>query len=249
MEDSFILTREQILFYRKNGYLVVPHVLTCEQCDKMNQIFEQYAKDHGDKEFKGIMNLDREDHRIRDLLRYYKIVLILDALQDGEVVGLQSMFLFKKGGTDYAPQAWNPHQDNAYPRAPHGMYLTGNIPFADQDRENGCMYIYPGSHMESLLPADFFKSFHEEPGKNPGHDVSRSLPLDYPRVDLPMKKGSVLILHGNVVHGSYPNRSQRDRPMLLIPFGTKGITQQPNFIPGKTAKREEFSLRPLSYKL
>ena len=249
MEDSSILTREQILFYRRNGYLVVPDVLTDEQCDRMNQIFEQYAKDHDDKEFKGIMNLDREDHRIRDLMRYYKIVLILDALQDGEVVGLQSMFLFKKGGTDYAPQAWNPHQDNAYPRAPHGMYLTGNIPFADQDKENGCMYIYPGSHMENLLPADFFRSFHEEPGKNPGHDVSRSLPTDYQRVDLPMKKGSMLVLHGNVVHGSYPNRSKRDRPMLLIPFGTKGITQQPNFIPGKTGKREELSLRPLRYEI
>ncbi len=152
------------------------------------------------------------------------------------------MFLFKKS---HSPQAWNPHQDNAYPRAPYGMYLTGNIPFANQDLENGCMYIYPGSHQEGLLEAEYFKSFHEQPGKNPGHDVSKSLPTEYEKVDLPLKKGSLLILHGNVVHGSYPNNSDRDRPMFLIPYGTKGISQQSNFIPGKTGDRKEISLRPL----
>jgi len=249
MRPNSLLSREQILFYRKNGYLVVPEVLSGEQCDRMNEIFENHAKEKNDTKFQGVMNRDRDDYRIRHLMCYYKIVIVLDALQDAEVVGLQSMFLFKKGGTDYAPQAWNPHQDNAYPRAPWGMYLTGNIPFADQDKENGCMYIYPGSHLENLLPAEFFKSFLEEPGKNPGHDVSKSLPSDYTKVDLPMKKGSLLILHGNVVHGSYPNRSNRDRPMILIPYGTKGISQQPNFIPGKTGDRKEISLRPLRYDL
>lgn len=250
MGENYIPSREQILFYRKNGYLVVPDVLTSDQCDRMNEIFEKYAKDHNDKEFKGIMNLDREDYRIRNLLCYYKIVLTLDALQDAEVVGLQSMFLFKKAGTAYSPQAWNPHQDNAYVRAPHGMYLTGNIPFADQDKENGCMFIYPGSHRENLLEAEFFKSFHEEKGKNPGHDVTKALPSDYKAIDLPMKKGSLLVLHGNVVHGSYPNTSKdRDRPMILIPYGTKGISEQPNFLPGKIAERKEFSLRPLRYDI
>src|SRR3989338_4833845 len=200
MENSFLLTREQILFYRRNGYLVVPDVLTGEQCDRMNEIFEQRAlaidRSTGkpyDPEYKGLMNLDRGDYRVRNLLCYYKVVLVLDTLQDAEVVGLQSMFLFKKTGST---QAWNPHQDNLYPRAPHGMYLTGNIPFVDQDKENGCMYIYPRSHNENLLDAERFKSFHEESGKNPGHDVSKNLPSDYERIDLPMEKGSLLILHG-----------------------------------------------------
>ena len=249
MGDNFLLNRAQILFYRRNGYLVVPDVLTESQCDRINAIFEKHAKDNNNTSFAGIMNLDRENYRIRHLICYYKIVLILDTLQGAEVVGLQSMFLFKKGNTEYASQAWNPHQDNAYPRAPWGMYLTGNIPFADQDGENGCMFIYPGSHMENLLEAEFFKSFHEEPGRNPGHDVSKNLPSEYERIDLHIKKGSLLVLHGNVVHGSYPNRSNRDRPMLLTPYGTKGISQHPNFIPGTTGKREEFSLRPLRYDL
>ena len=253
MGNDCFLTREQIGFYRRNGYLIVPDILTSEECDRMNEIFELRAsainpdtKRPYDAEHKGIMNLDRDDYRVRHLMCYYKIVLILDTLLDGETVGLQSMFLFKKS---HSPQAWNPHQDNAYARAPHGMYLTGNIPFVDQDKENGCMFIYPGSHNESLIPAEFFRSFHEEKGKNPGHDLSKSLPSDYKPVDLPMRKGTLLILHGNVAHGSYPNNSDRNRPMLLIPYGAKGISQQPNFIAGRVGDRKEITLRPLRYSL
>lgn len=245
--DNFLLNREQVVSYRQNGYLIIPDILSNEQCNEINAIFEEYALKH-DPAYLGIMNLDREDYRIRHLMCYYKIVLILDTLLDAEVVGLQSIFLFKKAGST---QAWNPHQDNAYARAPWGMYVTANIPFADQDKENGCMYIYPRSHLENLVSAEFFKSWHEQPtGKNPGHDLSKSLPNNYERVDISMKKGSLLILHGNVAHGSYSNTSKnRDRPMVLIPYGTKGITQHPNFIPGKTADRKELSLRPLRYEL
>jgi hypothetical protein len=51
-----------------------------------------------------------------------------------------------------------------------------------------------------------------------------------------MKKGSLLMLHGCVVHGSYPNTSEtRSRPMLLIPYITRGE----KFVPGKVAQRAE----------
>ncbi|OGM96123.1 MAG: hypothetical protein A3B86_02775 [Candidatus Yanofskybacteria bacterium RIFCSPHIGHO2_02_FULL_38_22b] len=245
--ENFLLTRDQIVSYRKNGYLIIPEILNNEQCDRIYAIFNEYAPKI-DPEYKGIMNLDREDYRIRHLMCYYKIIMILDALLDAETIGLQCIFLFKKAGSS---QAWNPHQDNAYARAPHGMYVTANIPLADQDKENGCMFIYPGSHLEPLLPAELFKSWHEQTtGQNPGHDLSKNLPLNYERVDIPMKKGSLLILHGNVAHGSYPNKSSdRDRPMVLMPYGAKGISQQPNFLPGKTAERKEISVRPLRYEL
>lgn len=221
-------------FYRKNGYVVVPHVFSSRECDDAVALFERYADEH----FSGIMNLDRRVSRVRKIMRYPTIVSILEALQGGKVVGLQTMFLFKRADSLYAAQAWNPHQDNAYARAPYGTYITGNIAFTDQDRQNGCMYIYPGSHIEDLLPNEPVKSFHEKPGEKPGHCVS--VPSFYHKVDVPMKKGSVLFLHGHTIHGSYPNVSKtKSRPMLLIPYITDGAP----FIPGKTAKRMRIPLQ------
>lgn len=242
-------------FYHQNGFVVVRDVFGEADCDIAVRIFENYAK----PDFRGIMNLDRgfveyEEEGIEvisrhakfisDIVRDIAVVNILEGLQRSRVSLLQTMFLFKKVGSPYAKQAWNPHQDNAYSQAPYGMYITGNIAFADQDPENGGMSIYPGSHHMALLPNIPAKSFGENPGEKPGHCVK--VPEQYlaKKIDLYLPKGSVLMLHGNVIHESYPNTSPtRSRPMLLIPYGTEGISRQPGFISGKVAKRMEIPLR------
>lgn len=256
-----VLTQEQVDFYDENGFVTV-NLLSHGECDQAVEIFNRYRRLIGDQKYKGIMNLDQPDYclehyRARDdqvhmyvkqmLVKHPAVVTGLEILQRrkvGGVVNVQSMFLFKKACSPYANQAWNPHQDNAYPRARQGAYITANLVFADQDRENGCMYIYPGSHREPLLKAEFVKSFHEQSGKNPGHDVSND-PIFKERyagkgIDIPMKKGDVLFLHGHCIHGSHPNVSlDRDRPMLLIPYLTNGH----KFIPGNVGQRKELPIR------
>lgn len=251
-------------FYHTNGFLVINDMFSLDECDDIVSIFEKYAK----PDYRGIMNIDRgyieyqeytpdgqqEIERIEvnsadssaawQVMRRASIVTILEMLQRTEVVALQSMFLFKRAKTRYANQAWNPHQDNAYPLADYGMYLTDNIALTDQDPGNGGMYIYPTSHQEPVLPNEKVRSFHEGPNENPGHRVQ--VPEKYLalKMDLCMKKGSVLFLHGNVIHGSYANTSPtRDRPMFSIPYGTKGITQGKTFLAGRVGRRQEMSLR------
>lgn len=254
---AYELERAQLLFYRENGYLVVDNILQDEECERMVRIYKSCAK----PDFRGIMNLergivryeendiveeipvDREDAEyVWRIIAHPVVTGILESLQGGEVVNLQSMMLFKEANSPYAAQAWNPHQDNVYPSAPYGMYMTGNFAFEDQDITNGCMFIYPGSHKEWILPAEKVQSFQEGPEKNPGHRIYE-VPDCYIRHDLFLPKRSVLFLHGNVIHGSYPNISPiRSRPMLLVPYGTCGISHTPGFVPGATAKRRERSL-------
>lgn len=255
-----VLTPGEIQFYDENGFLAIKDVLADDECDKAIEVFDRHRRKIGDDNYKGIMNLERADYwshiyqpnerwvhtYVKQMLvKHPALVTSLEILQRrdvGCVVNLQSMFLFKKAGSLYAGQAWNPHQDNVYPRAKQGAYITANLVFSDQDVENGCMYIYPGSHAEPLLPAEHVNSFQEKPGQNPGHDVTKSLPDKYKnkRIDLPMKKGSVLFLDGHCVHGSYPNISKdRDRPMLLIPYITNGY----EFVPGKVGQRKELPIR------
>lgn len=228
------LTAEQVAAYDDDGYLVVDGVFTEAQCAAALALFEPHAP----PDFGGIMNLDRTVQAVRDICADPAVVGMLEQLQRAEVSLLQSMFLFKRAGSPYAAQAWSPHQDNAYPQAEVGAYLTANIAYTDQDVENGCMFIYPGSHREGLLPFRPAKSFHEEFGARPGHVVE--VPSGYHPVDLPLKRGSVVFLHGCVIHGSHPNTSvSRSRPMLLIPY----ITAGKSFIPGKVAQRKEIAVR------
>ena len=257
------LSSKEIKFYDDNGYLVVENVISSEEQDMTQLIFERHARLIGDTEFKAVMNLDRPEewtdiyepigttwihHYIRQmLLKDPAIVTILETLQrtePGNIVLMQSMFLFKKAKTGYDEQAWLPHQDGIYHGSPLGGTLTANIIFTDQDRENGGMFIHPGSHKEGFLEPEKKKSFHEGRGNRPGHDLSNH-PLykekyEGKAVDLQMKAGSVLFLHSAVIHGSYPNISEnRDRPMLLSPYKTKGLP----FTPGSVGKRLEIPTR------
>ena len=89
--------------------------------------------------------------------------------------------------------------------------------------------------------APFFerKSFREDKGENPGNTLD--LPEKYlkHKKDIIMKKGDMLILHGNCAHGSYPNKSStRSRPLYSITYIKKGE----KFLVGKNANRKEFSL-------
>lgn len=241
MEGLKVLSSIEYAFYHHMGYVIFDGIFLPEECDAIIEEIES----HADSDFSAIMNLDRKSEAMRSIMRKWRVVKILEDLQGAEVVGLMSQVLFKKRGSAYAPQAWNPHQDNAYPKAEHGAYITINIFLEDADRENGSLYAYAGSHHEGLLDARPTVSHREAPGTNPGKvikDPSRY--LQYPRVDLSFKKGSMLVLHGNLVHGSYPNFSlTRNRPLLSISYITKGVP----FWSGKNAKREPIELRPLIY--
>ena len=228
------LTQEEIRSYKDNGYLVVEGLFTFEECDNILKV----CKSRADKDFSAILNLDREVPALRNVMKDPRIVQILEILQGAEVVGLMSQILFKEAGSPYAEQAWNPHQDNAYPQARDGAYITINLFLRDADPENGGMYIYPGSHREGTLPFEPTVSYREKKGTNPGN--SCKVAPQYKKVDLIIPPGGMLIMNSNVIHGSYPNRSgTRSRPLFSISYITRGE----KFVPGNTAKRAEIPLR------
>ena len=167
----FDLKQDQINFYHDNGYLVVGNLLSEEECDAINKL----TRKHADSSFSAILNPDRKFEEIHSVMKSPKIVSILSTLMNAEVVGLMSQVLFKEAGSPYAGQAWNPHQDNTYPQTPNGEYVTINIALQDQNVENGCLYIYPGSHKEGLYPFEPTVSYHEDPKSNPGNMVDLSI--------------------------------------------------------------------------
>jgi len=161
----------------------------------------------------------------------------LEALQGEPVVGLMSQMLFKEAGTRYADQAWRPHQDNSYPQSPNAKYITTNMFLQPVDVENGTLYIYPGTHREPILPYEPNISYREQDGR-PGNEVR--IPEGYEKVDIVAEAGDVLVMNGNVIHGSYANRHRtRSRPLLSCSY----ISEGEPFVPGNTAKRMAIPLR------
>jgi len=260
---KYELSKEQKESYYKNGYLVASAVFSDDESGTiLNRLYM-----HANKDFAAILNPDRPEYLIaqiaqdfpahyplgkrvdcieeaaetskimRNVMKDSRIVSILETLQGKEVVGLQSQILFKQAGSPYASQAWEPHQDNSYIKS-QGHYITTNLFLQDADKENGTLYFYPGSHKEGLFPAEERKSYRENTGTNPGN-VAQMPVGKYEKVDVNFKKGDLLVLHGNCVHGSYPNVSEtRSRPLFSCSYITKGE----EFFSGATARRKVIPL-------
>lgn len=233
------LTEDQVIFYDLNGYLILHKILNKDECSQALDIFES----HADERFSAIMNLHRTEPLIKEIVMLPTIVEAVEQLQRWGVDAVMSQILFKKVGSIYRLQAWNPHQDNSYPQILYPLNITTNLFLADADPENGGMYLFPGSQREPLLAFEPTISHKEKLGTNPGNTIE--VPPQYKKLDLIIKAGSVLIMNSHLIHGSYPNNSPtRSRPLFSVTYVTKGVD-----VPrGTNAKRERESVKPYEPK-
>ena len=237
--DDNKLTEQEAVSYDVNGYVVLRGALTPTECAMAVERFES----HADETFAAIINLHQKDELIREIVMLPSVVAVVEQLQRWEVDAVMSQILFKKAASAYSTQAWNPHQDNSYPQIPYPLNITTNLFLTDADKENGTMYLYPGSQRETLLPYVPTPSHREKPGTNPGNTID--IPSHYKPVDLIVKAGDVLVMNSHLIHGSYPNNHPtRSRPLFSVTYVSKGVE-----VPyGNNAKRTRMAVKPYVQK-
>ncbi len=258
MRSAFNIKDKNIKsFFKENGYAIVKNFFSKKDCKKFLNTISKYSS----KEYPPIMNPDRVDFLvsqsiqkidkfnklnektkfIRDLqndAKYFKSIItnkkilnLLSKVKNKKINALMSQMIFKKANTKYSLQSWEPHQDNSYPKNKNGEYITINIFMNDSNRHNGTLYIWEKSHNYGIFDYKSKISYREKDNR-PGN-ISKSKTKFDVKV-LNFKKGDLLILHGNLVHGSYSNKSKKSRPLYsasYIPTGEK-------FISGANAQRK-----------
>ncbi|GMT23817.1 hypothetical protein PFISCL1PPCAC_15114, partial [Pristionchus fissidentatus] len=121
---------------------------------------------------------------------------------------VQSMYIFKQpriGGLV------NEHIDATFLRAnPIGNLVGLWIALDDATEENGCLHFVPGSHKTTSADYSFVRTYKKE---GPMVEFRGPKP-DYtnlPFVPVPVKKGSLVLIHGLCVHKSESNTSDKTR--------------------------------------
>ncbi len=225
------LSKEQIQFYDENGFLVIPGVFNEQVCETMRGLAETVA----DEDFRVTLNIHRKIKFFWEIMRDPVLVSVVRTVQRHKVVGLNSQYLYKRAGTPYARQSWSPHQDSAYINAKKGTYIQVHIFIDPQDKENGGLFYYSGSHREEILPYEYVKSWKEEFDEfgisHPGWGI-KEVPPQYKKMDITGPKGGVCLQHGNVIHGSYPNLTEdRSREQYSMAYLNEGAS----FLRGRTS--------------
>ncbi|XP_026882848.2 phytanoyl-CoA dioxygenase domain-containing protein 1 [Electrophorus electricus] len=122
-------------------------------------------------------------------------------------VVLQSMYIFKQPGIGGEV---TPHQDATFLHTePLGRVTGFWIALEDVTLDNGCLWFIPGSHNDGITrrfvrtPTGTFP-LTDFIGRDQTYDDSVFVPA-------PVKKGSMVLIHGEVVHRSAANTSNTSR--------------------------------------
>jgi hypothetical protein len=127
---------------------------------------------------------------------------------DGSVKCMQTMLFVKP--PQFQGQAW--HQDEIYIPTRDRSLIGAWIAVDDATKENGCLYVVPGSHRMGYL---YPQRQHDKPeefdfaGESYGFDESKQVPVE-------VKAGTVVFFNGYLLHRSFRNRSKNDYRRVLV---------------------------------
>ncbi|MDH6574653.1 phytanoyl-CoA dioxygenase family protein [Kitasatospora sp. MAP5-34] len=123
-----------------------------------------------------------------------------------------------------------PHQDSSGvpPEVDTTRMVTVWLPESDVAEHNGCLRVWPGSHRHGVLPHEIA----------PGRTAVRREVLDGlgAPVAVPVRAGSLLLMHRRLVHASLPNRSDALRRSFDLRYQPSWQPSVRPFYPGFVAR-------------
>lgn len=186
--------------------------------DKVRCFFEQEAVQEGQLALEREVCVNKIGHALHVHDETFKqfstsanIRALVKALGFEEPLLVQSMFIFKN------PQVGgevSPHQDSTFLWTDPKPTCIG-LWFAldDASIENGCLWAIPGSHTTEIT-----RRFVRTPSGNATEwrgCSSETVCLD-DFTPLEVEKGTLVVLHGGVMHMSYANKSKRPRNAFTL---------------------------------
>ncbi|KAL0446775.1 UNVERIFIED_CONTAM: Phytanoyl-CoA dioxygenase [Sesamum latifolium] len=207
--DQFDCSSRASIFSTKNQqHTTDDHFF--ESAEKISFFFEEKAFDHdGNLKQPKELSINKVGHALHErdpVFRSFssseKVSSLLCSLGYKRPVVIQSMYIFKQPGIGGEVV---PHQDNSFlytnPPTCTGLWLA----LEDATITNGCLWAIPGSHKNGLVR----RFIRDEKGvhfdkPSPSYDQK-----DF--VSIEVKAGSLVVIHGDLIHQSFENKSSTSR--------------------------------------
>jgi ectoine hydroxylase-related dioxygenase (phytanoyl-CoA dioxygenase family) len=263
--EQYRLKDEQVAFYHENGYLAGIRVLSDAQVDALlreltalmdpsspgHELFYEFHSNESPDPTQvlfhalGAWRISRGFH---DLL-WNPAFLVPASQLLGAPVRFWHDQLFCKPARHGGVVAW--HQDYSYWTRTRPMaHLTCWIGLDDSRRDNGCLQYIPGSHRWELLPVT---------GLAGDMDAIQAVLSDEQKrqfrpVAVELSRGYCSFHHPLMVHGSYENRTERQRRAAVINVFRDGVASDSDEVlldgvpPIAKGHKMEGQFFPLLYK-
>ena len=236
--DDYPLSAEQIASYQRDGYLILPNVVTESELLPLESTFQRFiegrvpgmGRDFCD--MSGPYGRAFEDFNLVNavLPRVYEPQLSGNVFERraaaiarqliGDDIALDyDQFLAKRPKRARAVFAW--HQDLGYwpTGTPDTRTATCSLALDDATLENGCLQVVPGSHREAELRAHRPSAWSLSPElREEAHTLTVELGPADAIVPLPVRRGSITVHNERIVHGSPGNTTGGWRRTYIVAF-------------------------------
>jgi phytanoyl-CoA hydroxylase len=225
------LTPEQKQEFDNEGYIIIKGLFTQQDLAAIEETFKEIGQAPVPGHFDPVMDADNEDplkryprvmfpHRFNETAKKYMLhPQVMDVLADlygEEAFAAQSMFYYKPPGS--RGQAL--HQDNFYLKVEPGNCIAAWAAIDAANEENGGLLVVPKtSNYDIVCPdlADVKESFTTHYVKPP--QGTKAVPVI-------MDKGDILFFNGNLIHGSYRNKTKDQfRRAFICHYANASATQ------------------------
>ncbi|KAK3221913.1 hypothetical protein Dsin_008938 [Dipteronia sinensis] len=181
-----------------------------ESAENISFFFEEKAiGDDGNLKQPKELSINKVGHALHELDPVFKnfsfsekLSNMLHSLGYKRPTIIQSMYIFKQPGIGGEVV---PHQDNSFlytePTTCTGLWLA----LEDATITNGCLWAIPGSQKNGLVRR-FLRGengvYFDQP--SPTYDQKDFVPIE-------VKAGSLVVIHGDLIHQSFENQSSKSR--------------------------------------
>ncbi|MFC3789799.1 ectoine hydroxylase [Paenibacillus sp. GCM10012307] len=237
--DNDPLTREQLEFYEKHGYLFLEGFFTAgeigewrKELGRLQQHYltlssEEVIREPGGDEVRSIFAVHRNNEVFRSTADHPKLKEIVDYLLGGPTYVHQSRINYKPGFTG---KEFYWHSDFETWHVEDGMpsmrALSCSIALEDNFIYNGALMVIPGSHKEFIAcvgqtPENHYKDSLRRQEYGVPDQMSLTELAHNSSIEMPVgKAGSVLLFDCNLMHGSASNISPYPRSNVFIVYNS-----------------------------
>lgn len=225
------LSAEQLERFGREGYVIVPGLFKPEEVADIEEEFEKIshtpvpglfepdlvsADPDPLKRYPRVMHPHRFNDKAMKYMLHPDVMSVLEQLYGEPALAAQSMFYYKPPGS--RGQAL--HQDNFYLMVEPGNCIAAWTAIDAADPDNGGLLVVPQTSEHPIVCpdlADSKESFTTHFVKPP--EGKKAVPAA-------MGKGDVLFFNGNLIHGSYRNKTKdRFRRAFICHYANESTTR------------------------
>jgi len=229
-----MLTSEQILEFKKNGYLVLPGFAAPQFCDAVvafaKSELERQAMPiefEADTQYPGapisrsaeggatarrLLLASQRHPMLRDWATGDPLKSILHQLLGAEVLLSQTHHncIMTKQPAFSSVTGW--HRDSRYWNFARADLVSSWLALGDELPENGCLHVLPGSHhwaieADQLDASQFLRT-----------DTAKNKPLLDQTTAVPLRQGDLLLFHSNLFHAAGRNTTGRTKFSMVFTY-------------------------------